>query len=128
MKIAATIARYLLGLIFLVFGADKFVAFIPAGPTPGGAAGQFIGALMSTKYIWVVGAFELSGGLLLLINRFVPLGLSLLAPIIVNILLVGILMTREALLSGIVLAILWILVFLRVRSAFHPLFQARPQE
>ncbi|HUN86686.1 MAG TPA: DoxX family membrane protein [Terracidiphilus sp.] len=128
MKIAATVARYLLGLIFLVFGADKFYPFIHSGPLPAGAAGQFMGLLMSTKYMLFVGSFEVSGGLLLLINRFVPLALCLLAPVIVNILLVGILMTRLALPPGIVLAVLWILVFFRLRSAFQPLFQARVQE
>lgn len=128
MKIAANISRYLLGLIFFVFGVNKFYPFIPSGPLPTGAAGQFMSALMSTRYIWAVGAFEVAGGVLLLINRFVPLGLSLIAPIIVNIILVGILLTRMALPSGIVVAILWILVFLRVRPAFQPLFQAHLQE
>lgn len=127
MKIVAMIARYLLGLVFFVFGLNKFFNFIP-GALPPGVAGQFMGALVSTKYIMVVGVFETVGGLLLLINRFVPLGLSLLAPVIVNILLVGILMTTQALVPGIVVALLWVLVFLRVRSAFAPLFEPRAQD
>lgn len=125
MKIAATIARYLLGLIFLVFGVNKFLNFIPSGPLPSGAAGQFMGALMSTKYIMLVGLFEGVGGILLLFNRYVPLALALLAPVIVNILAVNVLMAPQGLPSGIVVTILWILVYLRVRSAFLPLYQAR---
>lgn len=125
MKIAAMIARYLLGLVFLVFGLNKFFNFIPAGTMPPGAAGQFMGALDSTHYIMAVGLFEVVGGLLLLINRYVPLGLCLLAPVIVNILLVGTLMTHEALLSGIVVAVLWILVYSRVRSAFGGIYQMK---
>jgi uncharacterized membrane protein YphA (DoxX/SURF4 family) len=125
MKIVTLIARILLGLMFLVFGLDKFYAFIPAGPQPPGAAGQFMGALMSTHYIFAVGFFETAGGLLLLLNRYVPLGLVFLGPIIVNILLVGILMVPMALASGLVVALLWLLVFWSARSAFAGIFQSR---
>lgn len=125
MRIVGIVARILLGLVFLVFGLDKFVQFIPQGPMPPGAAGQFMGVLFSTRYIWVVGAFEAVGGFLLLINRYVPLALCLLAPVIVNILVVGVLLTHMALGSGIVVAILWILVYTRVRSAFAGLYQMR---
>jgi uncharacterized membrane protein YphA (DoxX/SURF4 family) len=119
------IARYLLGLVFFVFGLNKLFNFIPSGPLPTGVAGQFMGALVSTKYIMVVGLFETAGGALLLVNRYVPLALALLAPVIVNILLVGILMAPQGLVPGIVVTVLWILVFLRVRSAFAGLFKAR---
>jgi putative oxidoreductase len=128
MKVVTLIARILLGLAFLVSGLMKFVQFahlIPQGPMPPGVAGQFMGALFSTHYIMAVGAFEVVGGLLLLINRYVPLALCLLAPIIVNIILVGVLMTHMALTSGIIVAILWILVYLRVRPAFLGLYQSR---
>lgn len=126
MKIVAMIARYLLGLVFVVFGLNKFFNFIP-GALPPGVAGQFMGALVSTKYIMAVGVFEVAGGALLLVNRYVPLGLALLAPVIVNILLVGILMTPQGLAPGIVVLLFWILVFLRVRSAFAALFEPRAQ-
>ena len=125
MKIVALIARILLGLVFLVFGLDKFYPFIPEGSLPPGAAGQFMGALMTSHYIMAVGTFEVVGGILLLINRFVPLALCLLAPVIVNILLTGALLTHMALASGIVVALLWILVYSRHRSAFAGIFQAR---
>lgn len=125
MKIVAMIARILLGLVFLVFGLDKFYAFIPQGPLPAGLAGQFMGALFASHYIMAVGVFEVVGGLLLLINRYVPLGLCLLAPVIVNIILTGTLLTHMALGSGIVVAILWIIVYTQVRSAFFGLYQAR---
>ncbi|HWE86138.1 MAG TPA: DoxX family membrane protein [Terracidiphilus sp.] len=125
MKIAALIARILLGLVFLVFGLNKFYPFIPQGSLPPGVAGQFMGALFASHYIVAVGAFEAVGGLLLLIGRYVPLALCLLAPVIVNILLTGILLTRVALPFGIVLPILWFLVYYRVRSAFAGIFQAR---
>lgn len=125
MKIVSIVCRILLGLVFLVFGLDKFYAFIPQGPLPGGVAGQFMGALMASHYIMAVGTFETVGGFLLLINRYAPLALCLLAPVIVNILLTGVLLTRMALPAGIVVAILWIIVYSRHRSAFAGIFQAR---
>ncbi len=125
MKIVTIIARILLGLVFLVFGFNKFFSFIPSGPMPPGAAGQFTGALFSTHYIMAVGVFEIVGGVLMLLNRYVPLALCLLAPVIVNILLVGALMMHAALPSGILVTILWTLVYLRVRPAFSGLYQMK---
>jgi uncharacterized membrane protein YphA (DoxX/SURF4 family) len=125
MKIVAIVVRILLGLAFVVSGLDKLYVFLPQGPMPTGAAGQFMGVLMSTHYIMAVGVFELVGGVLLLINRYVPLALCLLAPIIVNILLTGLLLTHMALASGIIVAILWFVIFWRVRSAFAGIFQAK---
>jgi hypothetical protein len=127
MKIVSMIARLLLGLVFLVFGANKIVVFIPSGPLPTGAAGQFLAALVSTKYLMFVGLCEAVSGLLLLLNRFVPLALTILGPVIVNILLAGILMAHQGLPAGIVVTILWFVVFFRVRSNFAGLFEARTQ-
>jgi uncharacterized membrane protein YphA (DoxX/SURF4 family) len=88
MKYAIIIVRVLLGLMFAVFGSNAFLHFIPMPPLPPGDAGAFIGALINSGYIYVIGAFEVIGGLCLLIgSRFVPFGLTLLGPIIVNIVL-----------------------------------------
>src|ERR1700740_3795610 len=86
MRIVALIARLLLGLIFFVFGLNGFLNFLNMGPMPTGLAGQFMGALFLSHYYWVVAALQIAGGLLLLVNRFVPLALVLLGPVIVNIL------------------------------------------
>src|SRR5204862_1743025 len=85
MKIVTLIARLLLGLIFVVFGLNGFLNFLNMGPMPTGLAGQFIGALALSHYFWVVSGLQVVGGALLLVNRFVPLGLVLLGPVIVNI-------------------------------------------
>jgi putative oxidoreductase len=127
MKIVVLIARILLGLVFLVFGANKIVQFIPA-QMPGGLAGQFVGALTTSKYLVFVGLCESIGGLLLLSGRYIPIALTILGPIIVNILLVGLLLTSTALPSGIVVAILWFVVFWSVRSAFSGVFQQRVEQ
>ena len=81
MKIASLIARLLLGLIFLVFGLNGFLHFIPM-PPPTGAAGQFFAALIATPYWMVIFAVQVIGGVLLLVNRFVPLALVVLGSVI----------------------------------------------
>jgi putative oxidoreductase len=124
MKITIVIARFLLGLIFLVFGLNGFLHFIPM-PPPAGTAGQFMAALFVSNYLVVVFLLQIIPAVLLLINRYVPLALSVLAPIIVNILLFHILMAPSGLLLAMVVTALWIIVFLSVRSAFGGLLQER---
>jgi len=128
MKIVATIARYLMGLIFLVFGLNKFFNFIPSGPIPTGIPGEFMHVFITTKYAMLVGSFEVVAALFLLANRFVPLAIAFLAPVIVNILFVNATMTPQALPATIVVTICWILVYFRVRAAFQPLFLPSKQE
>ena len=125
MKIVSTIARYLLGLIFLVFGLNLLLHFLPMGTMPTGPAGQFFGALFVTHYIYFVAAFQVVPAILLLINRFVPLGFALLAPVIVNIDLTHLLMAPSGLPLAALVTILWFLAAWRVRSAFYPLLQQR---
>ena len=122
MKITSVIARFLLGLIFLLFGLNGFFHFIPM-PPPTGVAGQFMGALFVSHYLDVVFALQLIGGALLLINRYVPLALTILAPIIFNIFFFHFLMAPSGLPLALVATTLWILVFFSVRSAFAGLLQ-----
>src|SRR6266446_5410616 len=124
MKILNNISRFLLGLIFLVFGLNGFLHFIPM-PPPSGVAGQFLGSMFVTKYLLFVFAVQLIGGVLLLINRFVPLALTILGPIIVNILLFHGLMNPVGIGLAVFVAILWGVVFVSVRSAFDGIFEAR---
>jgi putative oxidoreductase len=124
MKIASVIARFLLGLIFLVFGLNGFFHFLSM-PAPTGVAGQFIGALFVSHFLIVIFVIQLIGAVLLLVNRYVPLALTLLAPIIVNILLFHLLMAPSGLPLAIIVTVLWVLVFLSVRSAFTGLVQER---
>jgi len=81
MKIAALVARVLLGLVFVVFGANGLHPFLPTPPPPGGVAGQYIMALMQSHLFVVPAAVQFIGGLLLLVNRYVPLGLTILGPV-----------------------------------------------
>jgi len=122
MKIAELIARILLGLVFVVFGLNGFLNFIPTGPLPTGLAGEFVDALMKSHYVLAVSALQVVGGALLLVNRYVPLGLTLLGPVIVNILLFHLLLNHTGLPVAIVVVILWCIIAYRQRQYFASLF------
>ena len=124
MKILTLVARILLGLVFVVFGLNGFLHFLPAPPPPG-VAGQFVGALAATHYIHFIFAIQLITGILFLINRYVPLALTLIAPVIVNILLFHGFMAPAGIGPGAFVTICWIILFVRHRGAFKGIFQAR---
>ena len=118
MRIVTMIARFLLALIFIVFGLNGFLNFLNMGPMPTGLAGQFIGALVQSHYFWVVAALQVIGGVLLLVNRYVPLGLVLLGPVIVNILLYHIFLNPAGMGMAIAVTVLWFIVFYDRRQHF----------
>jgi len=125
MKIAALISRILLGLIFVVFGLNGFLHFLDMGPMPTGVAGQFLGALAQSHYLFVVAGLQVVGGALLMVNRYVPLALVILGPVIVNILLYHVLMAPAGILLAIVATILWVIVFISHRQSFSGIFVQR---
>jgi putative oxidoreductase len=86
-----------------------------------------MGALYASHYLWVIFAFQVIGGLLLLVNRYVPLALAILAPVLVNILTFHAFMAPSGLPLALFVALLWILIFIEVRPAFSGLFQSRWQ-
>jgi len=94
-------------------------------PPPTGIAAQFAGALYVSHYLVVIMLIQLIGGILLLANRFVPLALTLLGPVIVNIFFFHALMDPGGLPMAAVVVVLWFLVAYSVRSAFAGLFQPR---
>jgi len=118
MKIATIIVRLLLGLVFVVFGSNIFLHFIPMPPPPATLAGDFSKALMQSHYIYVVGLLQVIGGLLLLIGRYVPLGLTLLGPVIANILLFHIFLDRSGLPLAIIVAVLALFLLWRYWTNF----------
>lgn len=124
MKVVAMVARILLGLLMVFAGSNHLYAFMPAPPPPG-LAGQFVTVMTSSHYLFIVGICEVVPGILLLVNRYVPLALTVLGAVIVNILLTGILVAPMGIPAGVVVAILWLVVFWRVRDAFAGIFQAR---
>src|SRR3984957_17784862 len=122
MKIASTIARYLLGVTFLTFGLNGFLHFIPM-PPPTGVAAQFFGALFVSRLYVVLFLLQIVPALLLLVNRYVALALTILAPIIFNILCIHIFMAPAGLPLALLVTILWFLATWRVRSAFAGILQ-----
>lgn len=126
MKIASTIARYILGLMFTVFGLNGFLHFLPMMPMPP-LAGQFIGVLVASHYTVPVFLIQLACGILFLINRYVPLALTLIGPVIVNVLIFHVSMNPSGIVPGLIATICWFIVFYSVRSAFAGIFRRHPQ-
>jgi putative oxidoreductase len=125
MKIAVLIARILVGLTFFVFGLNGFLGFIPKPPLPAGLAGQFQVVLFQSHYVWFVSGFQLVGGMLLLVNRYVVLALTILGPVIVNILLYHLLLDHTGGVVAVVVTLLWGLLVFRYRQYFSGLFVQR---
>lgn len=117
MTLIFTISRILLGLIFLVFGLNGFLHFIPA-PQYQGVAQQFIGAIFTSHFYIIVFLTQIVGGVLLFAKKYVPLGLLLLGPVLVNILCFHIFMAPKQIPLALFATALWFLVFFRVRTAF----------
>ena len=127
MKIAATIARYLLALIFIVFGLNGFLHFIPQPPPASELAQQYFTVMFTSHYLMFVFGLQLIAGALFLLRRTVPLALTIAGPIIVNILLFHALMDPAGIVPGLVVTALWFVVFWQFRAAFYGIFFTETQ-
>ena len=123
MKILTIIARILLGLIFVFFGSNGFLHFLPMPPLPQGVTGEYLHAFFASGYVYVIGGFQVIGGLLLLIGRFVALGLTILAAIIVNIWAFHLLMAPEGLPPAVVVTVLELFLIWSYRDRFAGILQ-----
>ncbi len=126
MKIVSTISRYLLGLIFTVFGLNGFLNFIHQPPPANPLALQFFGAIIASHLAAFFFAVQLIGGLLLISGFFVPLALTLLAAELYNILAFHITLSPATIAPALLSAVLWVLVFLQYRDSFKGIFTAKP--
>ncbi len=118
----ATAARILLGAGFVVFGLNGLLHFLP-NPEMQGPAGAFIGALVNSGYlITLVALTQVVGGALVLTGVFVPLGLVLLAPVLVNIVLFHLFLEPSGIVPGLMLCVCEIIVAWQHRRAFRGLF------
>jgi putative oxidoreductase len=127
MKIASTIARYLLAFVFIVFGLNGFLHFIPQPPPSSEMAGQYFTVMFTSHYLLFVFALQLIAGVLFLLRRTVPLALTISGPIIVNILLFHALMDPGGIVPGLVVTVLWFVVFWHFRAAFYGILFAEAQ-
>jgi hypothetical protein len=123
-RFAPAVARTLQGLVFFVFGLNGFLQFLPQPPAPEAAA-SFGGALAATGYMFpLIKGTEVVAGAMLLSNRYVPLALALLAPIIVNIVAFHTFLAPGNPVAWFILAIELYLAF-AYRAAFRPMLAAR---
>ncbi|MCA9673921.1 MAG: DoxX family protein, partial [Myxococcales bacterium] len=121
----STVARYVLGLIFFVFGLNGFLHFIPQ-PPPEGAAATFMGGLAATGYFFpLLKGTEVVAGALLLSNRLVPLALTVLAPIVVNIVAFHVALAPAALPMAILVLVLEIGLAWAYRDVFAPILRSQ---
>jgi len=122
-----TVARVLMGVPFLVFGLNGFLHFLPTPPMPA-AAGAFVGALAASGYLFpVLKIVEVASALLLLSGRFVPLALTLLAPVLVNIVAFHAALAPAGLAIPLVLLAAEIYLAWVHRDAFAPLLRAKSE-
>jgi uncharacterized membrane protein len=128
MKITSLIARLLLGALFVFAGTNHLFNFLGKQPLPPGVAGAYLGAMIASGYMNVIGVCEALAGLLLLINRFLALALVVLAALIFNIFVVNLLMAPKALPVAVVTVILWVLAAHRARAELLPLLRPRTAE
>ena len=122
-----TVARVLLGLVFFVFGLNGFLNFMPPPPkeTLPAALVAFSEAMINTGYLFaLVKGTEVLVGALLLLNRFVPLALALIAPVIVNIVAVHVLLAPSGAVISIIILALELYLAWAYRSAFRPMLGA----
>jgi hypothetical protein len=124
MKIAIPAARFLLGLGFVVFGVNILHPFLPMPPMPADSMPMRFGAIMGpSHWMALVGLFQLVGGALVLAGRTAPLGLALLAPVLVNIWAFHVLLMGGAgLAPGAVFTVLELFLLYAYRGYFAPLF------
>jgi uncharacterized membrane protein YphA (DoxX/SURF4 family) len=119
------VARVLLGLVFFVFGVNGFLHFIPQPPPPAPAM-AFFGALFATGYMLpLIMGTQLLVGVLLLVNRFVPLALILIAPVIVNIVVFHIALAPAGLPLALIVLALELVLAWSYRGAFRLVLMAR---
>ena len=126
MKIAALICRILLGLVFTIFGANGLHPFLPMPPMPAGLARDYVTILMQSHYVVVVAAVQFISGLMLLANFYVPLALTLLGPVLVNILCYHFLMQPVGLPLALIVTLLWFVLFFYYRRSFAGIFERKP--
>ena len=119
------IARVLLGLLFLTFGLNGFLNFIPVPKDIPQDIMTVSMALMKAGYMSVVSAVEILVAVLLITNRFVPLALALLAPILVGILTFHIAMQPATIGPGVFVTLLELYLAWCYRRAFRPMLAAK---
>lgn len=127
MKYVVMVERILVALLFTMTGLNAFLNFMPKPPDdafPKLALG-FMQAIMNSGYIYLIGITQLAIAVSFLTNRFVPLAIVILAPLLVNIIAVHAFLMPEGIAMGLIVAaieghLIWV-----YRESFRPLFVAK---
>lgn len=128
MKTTVLICRLLLGIIYLVFGLDYFLHFIPYKPSHVGAAKEFKDGLMAAGYFYPMQkVIQILGGLSLLFNRYAPFFAIVLFPISLNVLLFHTLLDPSGWYMGLTLFIPNLLLGFGYRKYYAGVFTAKPK-
>ena len=124
MKTAIVISRFILGLGFVVFGLNILHPFLPQPPIPDGSLpARFMGVMAPSHWMALAGLFQVFGGVFVLLGRTAPIGLTLLGPVLVNILAFHILLMGGAgIAPGLVFSVLELFLIYSYRSYFAPIF------
>jgi putative oxidoreductase len=127
MKIAVIICRTLLGLGFIVFGLNILFPFLPQPlPVQGSLIAQYVSVMGPSHWMALVGAFQLLGGILVILGRTAPLGLALLAPVLVNIVAFHVFLDGgHGVAPGLVFSGFEIFLIYAYRAYFMPLFTTK---
>jgi uncharacterized membrane protein YphA (DoxX/SURF4 family) len=125
LRIATAIVRILLGLMFLIFGLNGFLNFMPQPKDVPQEIMTVMGALVKAGYMTVVSGAEVLIAVMLLTNRFVPLALALLAPIVVGILTFHIFMAPATIVPGLIVTVMELYLAWAYRGAFRTMLQAK---
>lgn len=122
MRIVVIICRILLGALFVFAGLNAFFMWAKPAQMPTGLPGEFNEVMFKSHYIWVVAGCQVVGGALLLIGRYVTLGLVVLGPVLVNILTYHAAMDMKGIVPGAVCTILWAIIAWNYRKNLEGIF------
>jgi putative oxidoreductase len=122
-KTTVLIARILLGFLYLVFGLDYFLHFIPYQPLHTGKTGAFIAGLKGVGYFYpMIKVIQITGGLSLLFNRYAPFFAVVLFPISLNVLLFHTILVPSGWLMGVFLMVPNLLLGYGYRKYYSGMF------
>jgi putative oxidoreductase len=127
MKKATTVSRILLGFIYLVFGLDYFLLFIPYQPNHTGRVAAFKAALMGVGYFYpMIKSIQIVGGISLLVNRYAPFFAVVLFPISLNVLLYHTILVPSGWLMGVFLIVPNLFLGYAYRKYYSGMFVRKP--
>lgn len=127
MKIATIISRMLLGFIYLVFGLDYFLHFIPYQPNHTGNVAAFKAGLMGVGYFYpMLKSIQIVGGQALLINRYAPFFAVVVFPISLNVFLYHTILVPSGWLMGVLLLVPNLFLGFAYWNYYKPMFVKKP--